>query len=263
MKNNPDSTDMEREKESFKRILILAANPKTTPRLRLDEEVREIEEGLQRAKHRERFDIRSKWAVRFRDLRRALLDYEPHIVHFVGHGEKKGLALEDEVGSPVLISAKALSELFKLFSDQVECVMLGACYSALQAEVINKHIHYVIGMKKEIEDKAAIEFAVGFYDALGAGRSVEKAFEFGCSALQSFHIPVKNFPLLFTNQSNHFQAENTGPHKHPAAPPAQPQADAAAIIHANKIGKVISTAHGDIITNKTIYHYYPEQKENK
>ena len=38
-----------------KRILILSANPKNTNRLRLDEEVREIDEGLQRSKNREQF----------------------------------------------------------------------------------------------------------------------------------------------------------------------------------------------------------------
>jgi len=39
-----------------KTILILAANPLDTKSLRLDEEVREIDEGLQRAKHRDQFD---------------------------------------------------------------------------------------------------------------------------------------------------------------------------------------------------------------
>jgi hypothetical protein len=33
----------------------------------------------------------------------------------------------------------------------------------VQAEAIVKHIPYVIGMSKAIGDKAAIEFAVGFY----------------------------------------------------------------------------------------------------
>ncbi|MFN6472344.1 MAG: hypothetical protein RMY36_022115 [Nostoc sp. SerVER01] len=85
-------------------ILILSANPKNTNRLRLDEEVREIEEGLQRSRNREQFKIRSKFAVRLRDLRRALLDYEPQIVHFSGHGEVNGLAVEDEVGNAVLLN---------------------------------------------------------------------------------------------------------------------------------------------------------------
>jgi hypothetical protein len=169
---------------SKKRILILAANPKATPKMRLDEEVREIKEGLQRAKYRDRFEIHPVWAVRRRDLRRALLDHKPHIVHFSGHGTEDGLKLEDEMGFPVTVSKKALSGLFKIFSDKVECVILSACYSGPQAAAISKHIDYVIGMKKEINDRAAIEFAVGFYDALGGGESVEEAFKLGRNAIQ-------------------------------------------------------------------------------
>ena len=70
----------------MKKILILTANPKNSDKLRLDEEVREIQEGLQRSRSRDQFEIISKWAVRPDDLRRALLDHEPQIVHFSGHG---------------------------------------------------------------------------------------------------------------------------------------------------------------------------------
>lgn len=180
-----------------KKILILTANPRSKPRLRLDEEVHEIEGSLRGARYRDRFEIQTRWAVRFRDLRRELLDVKPHIVHFIGHGDADGLVLLDEVGFAEQISTEALSELFKLFLEQVECVILSACYSAQQAAAINKYIRYVIGMQKDIKDKAAIEFAVGFYDALAAGRSVEDAFEFGRHAImtkypdQSDHlIPV-------------------------------------------------------------------------
>ena len=179
-----------------KKILILSANPKNTPRLRLDEEVREIEEGLRRSKYRDCFEIYPKFAVRIRDIRRALLDVEPQIVHFTGHGKESGLIVEDESGLNMPVSGKALSQLFELFSDRVECVILSTCYSESQADAINKHIVYVIGMRKEINDKASIEFAVGFYDALGAGRSVEEAFKFGCSALRLFNLPKHIMPVL-------------------------------------------------------------------
>ncbi|MGD2089970.1 MAG: TIR domain-containing protein [Candidatus Aminicenantes bacterium] len=184
-----------------KKILILAANPKTTPPLRLDEEVREIDEGLRRSKCRDQFEIQSRWAVRMRDLRRALLDVEPQIVHFTGHGKEDGLLVEDELGMAVSISTEALSGLFELCTGHVECVVLGACYSEPQAAAISKHIKYVIGMRKEIKDKAAIEFVVGFYDALGAGKSVEKAFYFGRNAIQLFNIPGHLVPCLLKEGS--------------------------------------------------------------
>jgi len=188
--------EKEKKMETVKEILILASNPKTTPKFRLDEEVREIQEGLQRSKHRSQFQIQSRWAIRLRDLRRALLDVEPQIVHFTGHGKEDGLLVEDELGMAVRISTKALKGLFELCASHVECVILSACYSAPQAAVISKHIHYVIGMKKEIKDKAAIEFAVGFYDAIGAGKPFEEAFEFGCNAIQLYNLPDHLVPVL-------------------------------------------------------------------
>ena len=179
-----------------KKILILSANPKDASRLRLDEEVREIEDGLNRSKNRHQFIIQSKLAVRLRDLRRTMLDYEPNIVHFCGHGEEKGLMVEDENGNVTFASPDALSGLFELFSDHVECVLLNACYSQIQANAISQHIHHVIGMKRGIKDKAALEFAVGFYDALGAGKTVEEAFKFGCNAIELYNIPKPLTPIL-------------------------------------------------------------------
>ncbi|MFL9458022.1 pentapeptide repeat-containing protein [Tolypothrix campylonemoides VB511288_2] len=178
-------------------ILFLAANPNTTSRLRLDEENRQIEIGLQRAKKREQFDLKQRWAVRVRDVSQALLDFKPQIVHFSGHGSlDDGLALEDETGNVRLVDTQALAKLFKLFTNNVECVVLNACYSEVQAEAIVKHIPYVIGMDKEIGDRASIEFAVGFYAALGAGESIEFAYEFGCNAVELAGFTEHLTPVL-------------------------------------------------------------------
>ncbi|TBR60977.1 hypothetical protein B4U84_09155 [Westiellopsis prolifica IICB1] len=178
-------------------ILILTANPKGTTPLRLDEEVREIDAGLQRSTHRDQFVLEQKWAVRPRDISRAMLDINPQIVHFSGHGTgDEGLVFEDETGQVTLVDAEALAGLFKLFADKVKCVVLNGCYSQVQAQAIAQHINYVIGMKKAIPDKAAIEFAVGFYDALGSGRPVEFAYEFGCTAIQLAGVPEQLTPIL-------------------------------------------------------------------
>jgi len=181
-----------------KKILILAANPIDTRHLSIDKEVREIEDGLMRSMNRFQFDIRSRLAVRLRDIRRAIFDHSPQIVHFAGHGEEHGLMVESEEGLAVPISSKALSGLFELCSEHVECVILNACYSAIQADAINKYIKYVIGMPGKINDQAAIEFAVGFYDALGAGNTVEKAFKFGCNAIEQVfpNLPEDLMPVL-------------------------------------------------------------------
>ncbi|MBW4449176.1 MAG: pentapeptide repeat-containing protein [Spirirestis rafaelensis WJT71-NPBG6] len=195
--NNALEQPTETKNINAKTILILATNPKTTPRLRLDEEVREIDVGLQRAKKRELFDLKQRWAVRVQDIYQSLLDFKPQIVHFSGHGAgDDGLELEDETGKMRLVDTVALAELFKLFAGNIECVVLNACYSEVQAIAIAQHIPYVIGMNKAIGDKAAIKFAIGFYSALCAGESVEFAYKLGCNVIQLDGIPENLTPVL-------------------------------------------------------------------
>lgn len=175
---------MSRISRRKKTILFLAANPEFSTQLRLDKELKEIEEGLRRSQNREEFKLEKRLAVTPRDMQRAILDLKPQIIHFSGHGVGKGgLELEDEQGQAKRVSAEALGRLFELFKDQIECVVLNACYSEVQAKAIVSHIPYVIGMKKAVSDQAAIAFAIGFYDALGAGRDYEFAYQSGCTSI--------------------------------------------------------------------------------
>ncbi len=182
-------------------ILFLAANPKDTTRLRLDQELRDIAEGLQRAQKRDQFQLEQRLAVRPRDIQRAMLDIGPQIIHFSGHGTgEEGLVFEDEIGNTKLVDGEALAGLFELFADQIRCVVLNGCYSELQAKAIVNHIDYVIGINQAMDDRAAIEFAVGFYDAIGAGRSIEFAHKLGCAAIRLAGIK-EHFPSLLRKKS--------------------------------------------------------------
>lgn len=187
----------------MKKILILAANPTDTNRVRLDEEVRSIENAYRQANKREKIDIISKWAVRVDDLRRELLYYNPNIVHFCGHGRgDDGLVLLNESGQIQLVDSKSLAGLFQLFKDHVDCVVMNACYSERQARAIYQHINCVIGMNKNITDKAAIKFATGFYDALCNGRKYEDSFYFGRNAINLENIPEWQTPQIFIRDSS-------------------------------------------------------------
>ncbi len=183
--------------QSAKTILMVVANPRGTDALRLDEEARELERGLARSKHRDRFRIEQRWAVTYTDLRRVLLDFQPEIVHFSGHGGgDEGLVFEDESGELQFVSGEAIAQLFSMFSANIECVVLNACYSEVQAKQIAQHIPHVVGMKKEIGDRAAIAFSIGFYDGLLAGRSIKDAYRLGCNAIQGAGIPEDLTPVL-------------------------------------------------------------------
>lgn len=180
----------------MQKVLVLSANPQATDKLRLDQEFREIDEGLKRARYRDQFDLTSKWAVRERDFYRYMLEIQPQIVHFTGHGAaEEGIVLEDEAGKPFFLPTEQLAGLFKLFASKgVECVVLNSCFSQVQAKAINEHIPYVIGMNRAIGDRAAIKFAVAFYDALGAGEEVKFAFDLGC--IQLIGLKEHETPVL-------------------------------------------------------------------
>ena len=201
---------------SLKKVLFLAANPRNSSELRLGEEVREITEGLKRSRYQANFNLISNWAVRSRDFYRHILDVQPYIVHFSGHGTgEDGIILEDDIGEIQLVSTSALESLFKLFASKgLECVLLNACFSEVQAEAISQYIPYVLGMTKGIGDKAAIIFAVAFYDALGAGETIEFAFELACTAIKMVNIPESLTPVMKKNlnsssiKTNFSQASN-------------------------------------------------------
>ncbi|MCP6759905.1 MAG: CHAT domain-containing protein [Fischerella sp. CENA71] len=186
-------------KNTQQKVLILAAIPHG---LRLDKEIREIEEAIRRATNRDLFEIKVRTAVRPQDIRRAIAEEQPQIVHFCGHGEKDGsLLLEDDGGKNKPVAPEGLASLFKLHVDYVRCVLLNACYSEKPAVAISQYIDYVIGMNNPIQDSAAIEFAKGFYDGLGYKNSgnqdvFQRAFDEAMVAIEMENLSQGEIPVL-------------------------------------------------------------------
>jgi hypothetical protein len=113
-----------------------------------------------------------------------VLRHEPEIIHFCEHGSgEEGLIFKVDGGGEQRVEASGLANLFILFPF-VKCVLLNACYSEVQANVIAKCTDYVVGMSHTIQDNAAIAFSKGFYTALGHDCLIEMSFEFGKNAIQ-------------------------------------------------------------------------------
>lgn len=165
------------------KILMLAANPLNTTPLRLDEEQREIDHALRLSEYRNLFVLQAVFAVRIEDMRRAMLRFEPEIVHFSGHGQDGNIYLEDKNGNARAIASDALGDFFAIFPS-VQCVLLNACFSEDLAGAITQTVPYVIGMQTEVQDASAISFATAFYDAIGAGGTFDRAFRIAANALK-------------------------------------------------------------------------------
>ena len=163
------------------KLLILSSNPRRDLKT-LNREVSDLVSTIQRFG---KFEIRFRLDVYPQELTELFAEHRPEVIHFCGHGAgEQGLVFQDENGQERLVSTETLAGLFETFSQEINCVVLNACNSDQQAEAIVEHINYAVGMRQLILDQAAYSFAVGFYQGLATGSSIEQAYRLGRNAIQ-------------------------------------------------------------------------------
>lgn len=164
------------------KILFLAANPLNEKRIASDKEIRTIREKL--LPYRDNLELVTILDTHPQDWLRELNIHRPRAVHFIGHGTSGGMLLH--VGANDMaqgVSPQALKGVFQALKSDICLVTLSACYSEQAAQIIAEEIGCVIGTDNAIHDEQAITFFEAFYDALGIGHSVQKAFDQGKAAL--------------------------------------------------------------------------------
>ena len=163
-------------------VLFVTCDPEgTSDRLHLEAEYRAIKQAIDLAPHGGKILIENLPGATSDDLRRALLKKQFQIVHFSGHADSRSLVFADSQHQPVEVPISAVADLVARYPT-VKCVVLNACKSvkSLKVPIASR----TIGMEKDIPDRAAIEFSRGFYDAIGAGKDIDVAFEEGVSAMK-------------------------------------------------------------------------------
>ncbi|HEX2690091.1 MAG TPA: CHAT domain-containing protein [Kofleriaceae bacterium] len=191
-------------------ILFVAANPRGTDSLALDEECRAIQHELRLTADRDDFDFRSEWAVGIDDLMRSLNALSPSVLHFSGHGARGsahnsgapggphrdvdaprsgGILLQGRDGAQY-VDHRALAAMIASAPPVPRLVVLNACYSATAADSLRQVVDCVVGVEAAIGDTAARDFAVRFYGALGYRRhSIGTAVEQARAAMNAKQLP--------------------------------------------------------------------------
>jgi WD40 repeat protein len=165
-------------------ILFLAANTHTAPALEIDVEYKAIKDALQRSTFKDRFDLRYVPARQYKDWLEALREHDPYVIHFSGIGTQGSeLLLVEENGDPRPIGPTSLPPLFDYLKGNVRCVVFNACHSAELAAAVAQVVGCAVGMRGPISDSRALDFSRGFYSGLGAGRSIQQAFDLGRAAI--------------------------------------------------------------------------------
>jgi CHAT domain-containing protein len=162
------------------RLLFLSALPNEMSAVRIHREARDILEALKLSSKRKKLLLRDRGAVRITEIHRHILDFEPDIIHFSGHGYQGGILLEDQKGGMVPVAAGELAELFGILDQKIRCVVLNACETGLNAEPLAEKIGVVVVRDGSVHDSAAIVFSPSFYEGLAQGLTPRKAFELAC-----------------------------------------------------------------------------------
>jgi MinD-like ATPase involved in chromosome partitioning or flagellar assembly len=181
---------------SMIRILFLSMNPMDTVQLKVLQEYNEIYDKLRVTSFRDQFELVQKTAITIRDLAGVLLENNPDIVHFSGHGSQAStLIFQNEDETTEIVPTDVYADLFKM-SKNIRCVFLNACYSERLAKSMAKQVDCVVGTTTAISDEAATKFAVYFYQGLCFGMNLKEAFDLGRSQLLFLNIPEEQMPRL-------------------------------------------------------------------
>ncbi len=124
-------------------------------------------------------------------FRQFVLTEDSDILHYAGHGTKKGIILEQRN-----LEAEDFSRIVAL-SDKTQCVVLNACNTFSIAKLLAQHIPFVIGTQAPVNDSTAIAFAQGFYLGIASGKTIEKSFDFGIEEIKDKNLPDENVFVLF------------------------------------------------------------------
>jgi predicted MPP superfamily phosphohydrolase len=168
------------------KILFLTAGPSDKPTLQLEEEFRLVDQRIRRGGYQHLFSLRLVPGIRATELPFELMTDPPDILHFSGHGSSTGelYFVDGPAGNAHPVPGATLAKLFQQFRDRIKCVVLNACWSTVQAKAIVQSIPCVVGLSRDISDRAAIAFAAGFYEALAFGKTVKEAFDLGVIQLE-------------------------------------------------------------------------------
>ncbi|MFG1722643.1 CHAT domain-containing protein [Micromonospora chalcea] len=169
------------------RVLCLSAGPIDHNRLRLGAEHRAILDATARSRRPVLAILQP--AARTTDLVNRIIDAEPHIVHFAGHGSAAGdLLLEDDDGWARPVPVDALARLLASIP-KLQSVVLTSCFSGSYTGRLTGVSDTVIGSPGPLPDACVQALVAPFYRALGEGWEVRRAFQVASAALDVAGCP--------------------------------------------------------------------------
>ena len=177
------------------RILMISASPNDDLRLRTAREMQDLILRFRSSRLRDRLHFTQSQAARFEDLRTALLENLPHIVHFSGHVDDDGsVVFQGDGHGPSRTVTQSTLQLAFLAMTDLRLLVLESPNSAALPAALTRSVDWVIALPGP-ERTRHTDFADGFYEALAFGKSVERAFDIACTGIDETDDPPRLFPV--------------------------------------------------------------------
>jgi hypothetical protein len=183
-------------------VLLLAANPRRTPPLKLREEAVAVREALKGGKDRPGWRVCWIGAARAEQLTGLLRDGDPRILQFSGHGNESGeLLFEAADGFEQPVPLAALAQGIAARKGRLECVFFNACFSIVHADALKPYVPYIVGMDRAVNDGLSLRFAKIFYEALAVSQGYRKAFEVARADAEILKLGTTKAPRLIARDA--------------------------------------------------------------
>lgn len=189
------------------RMLMAVAAPTDRPELAVGSELAQLDQALGELASAGLLETIRLEHTSLEQLDAAMLAHQPHVLHFIGHGDFVGddgvLLLESDrhAGQAEAIAGRQLAVLLRNYRAHLRLVFLNSCMGAASAQgapfggvaqsLIRRGIPAVIAMQFPIPDEAAVALARHFYRYLAAGQPVDAALSSARAFLYARGYPVE------------------------------------------------------------------------
>lgn len=182
-------------------ILFFSSNSDDESPLAVDKEYRRVRRELSESHLRGSVHLECLPDLHLDDFPKELRRLRPIAVHFSGHGGPDGeLFMRDHDGVPASMSADGVADMLG-HCGTIRLVVLNACFSESLATRLKSKCDYVVGMRYEVMDDAAILFSQAFYSSLFDNESVEDAFYSARNLVMARYPDEADSPQLVRNTS--------------------------------------------------------------
>jgi hypothetical protein len=182
-------------------VLYLMSNPTKKHALSLDKEVKAVKAEISRSRFRDNVALHQSEAADFKDILNGLNDHAPRIVHFSGHGNDVGLAMDGGTvkrGKTSFVTFDLLGKAFAATDNPPDVVVLNACKSTGARKAFLATAKAIVVMEDSVTDTAAVAFAIQFYGAIASGQSLQAAYDQARVAVEFVSFDEASTPSLVT-----------------------------------------------------------------